>query len=283
LLGAFLFTLVWLVTIEPCSTSDSIHSAIKLVFGRKSHKSSSLTELAKLSAWIEKTGKIFRSSKSDDDAADKDEDGDEDGDRDGDGSDDDGQQSTATATSADPFRLVLLGDSLVSESYKKLDLGGVIESLLDGAVADVSVINCGKSGSQIHTIKQRPLLNCTLPHTPDATILFFDSDVSAVDETELTADEVADVRAQYRADTSYVVQTLLDAGSQVLFFFYSSFGCDMPFLLSLSPHKHNTVHIRPPRSRCARPGCWARVPGCSGRCTRRGCTRSKRCWTSTRR
>ena len=217
LLGAFLFTLVWLVTIEPCGTSDSIHSAIKLVFGRKSHKST-VTELAKFTAWIEKSGKIFRNSKSEADGEDEQGDSGDSSSSDNDNNDDIEEPLPSVLSSSsvsDPFRLVLLGDSLVSESYKKLDLGGVIESLLDSATTEVSVINCGKSGSQIHTIRQRPLLNCTLPHSPDATILFFDSDVSAVDEADMTDEEVADVRAQYKTDTSYVVQTLLDAGSQV--------------------------------------------------------------------
>ena len=232
LLGSLLFTLIWLVTIEPCSTSDSIHSSIKYVFGKTGSHSNN-QQIQSLAHWedanmvnwegadfmspvrrlfagqeqrsrfgrgrgsssrqrksrrrtIEKSGKIFRNADKDDgedrndnnddeeeEEEEEKEEEEEDEEDEGDSSNnDDNTYSTSSALSS-TFRLVLLGDSLMSESYKKSNLGGVIEDMLSSET--VSVINCAKSGSEIRIIRERPLLNCTLPHNPDATILFFDT------------------------------------------------------------------------------------------------------------
>ena len=232
LLGSLLFTLIWLVTIEPCSTSDSIHSSIKYVFGKTGSHSNS-QQIQSLAHWegtnmvnwegadimspvrrllvgqgkgsrfgrrgssnewksrrrrtMEKSGKVFRNSDKDDGGEHNDEEKDEEvieddeeedeelgkSSTDGKADDDHDNTDSASATLSSTFRLVLLGDSLMSESYKKTNLGGVIEDLLSSET--VSVINCAKSGSEIRVIRERPLLNCTLPHNPDATILFFDT------------------------------------------------------------------------------------------------------------
>lgn len=121
--------------------------------------------------------------------------------------------------------IVLLGDSLIAYSCQDNDLPDKIDKYIDYSV---QYSNCGKPSHTIQNIRDRlgPLLSNIWSKTSGQkqnnnkksfimVILFWDSDVSDIDESGLTESEVYALRSTYETNVRYVVENLLDAGAYV--------------------------------------------------------------------
>lgn len=105
------------------------------------------------------------------------------------------------------FQVTLFGDSLINRPFLNLDLDGKIKSYLPQFSLDIS--NIASSGCKISDMRNKlgDIIDAEI--RPDAVILYWDSDVSDVDESKLSADEVDDLRSKYREDLSYILQELV--------------------------------------------------------------------------
>ena len=105
------------------------------------------------------------------------------------------------------FRVALFGDSLISRPALNLDLNGKIKSFLPQF--EVEMTNVASSGSKIFDMRSRLGEIIDVEFVPDAVILYWDSDVSDVDESKMTLDEVDDLRMQYRDNLSFTLSQLV--------------------------------------------------------------------------
>ena len=70
-------------------------------------------------------------------------------------------------------------------------------------------MNVASSGSKIFDMRSKLGDILDLEAVPHAVILYWDSDVSDVDESKMTADEVDDLRTQYRDNLSFTLSQLV--------------------------------------------------------------------------
>lgn len=105
------------------------------------------------------------------------------------------------------FRVSLFGDSLISRPALNLDLNGKIKSFLPQF--ELEITNVASSGSKIFDMRSKLGDILDLEAVPHAVILYWDSDVSDVDESKMTADEVDDLRTQYRDNLSFTLSQLV--------------------------------------------------------------------------
>lgn len=111
-----------------------------------------------------------------------------------------------TVESQKVTRVVLFGDSLINKPFNWYDFGDMIRSRLPENPTEF--INEGQNGNTILSMRNR--LDSALAHDGDAVIMFWDSDVSDIDETVLTYEEVVELRARYVANLRYVVNATLN-------------------------------------------------------------------------
>lgn len=105
------------------------------------------------------------------------------------------------------FQVTLFGDSLIDRPFLNLDLDGKIKSYLPQFTLEIS--NVASSGVKISDMRNR-LDEVLDPEVkPDAIILYWDSDVSDVDESKMTSDEVDELRDKYKEDLSYLLSQLV--------------------------------------------------------------------------
>jgi len=114
-------------------------------------------------------------------------------------------------------RIVFVGDSLVHRSAEE-------HGMLDLIRADLAarhprrtfeLVDAGINGNRIADISER-LFDDVLELHPDAVVLYWDSDVSDVDEHNMAPDEVRKVRADYEKDLRSVLGRLAGSGTHVV-------------------------------------------------------------------
>lgn len=108
------------------------------------------------------------------------------------------------------MHLCLLGDSLINKPFHHFDLAGRINSHL---TYPMNITNYGVNGNEIHDIAARTktaLADSGNP--PDALILFWDSDCSNVAEFRQSDEQIAQTRAWYVANLTWVINTTLSSG-----------------------------------------------------------------------
>lgn len=129
-------------------------------------------------------------------------------------------------------RIVFVGDSLVHRSASDY---GMLEAIRgDLAVhhpsLPVDVVDAGVNGDRIADIRRRLDADVLGLH-PDAVVLYWDSDVSDVDEVRMKPDEVRTLRAAYEADLQTVLERLAASGAHVIM--------SGPTLIGERPHPRN--------------------------------------------
>ena len=92
------------------------------------------------------------------------------------------------------------------------------------------LLDAGVNGDRIADIRER-LEDDVLALRPDVVILYWDSDVSDVDEADKTPDEVRQLRELYERDVVTVLQRLAAAGAHVVM--------SGPTLIGERPHARN--------------------------------------------
>ena len=114
-------------------------------------------------------------------------------------------------------RIVFVGDSLVHKS-------AVDHGLLDQVSAQLAsrhpaqrfeVLDAGVNGNTIADIQAR-LDDDVIALRPAAVVLYWDSDVSDVDESRMSAAEVAALRSAYRSILQDVLTRLVRSGAHVI-------------------------------------------------------------------
>ena len=111
--------------------------------------------------------------------------------------------------------VLLLGDSLINRPYNEHNLSGIIASLVDLPPGDsIEYINAGNNGNEIADILARtPQALAT--YTPWATILFWDSDCSNIDESTMTPAQVAQLRQNYTDNVMRVISLVVASKSKL--------------------------------------------------------------------
>jgi hypothetical protein len=112
-----------------------------------------------------------------------------------------------------PIRIVLLGDSLVNKPFWMFDLGGKIADMLPSYT--YQIYNQAQDGRTISRIRHE-LLPAVLARKPHALLMLWDTDCSDVDESDMSAEEVAGVRAAFVSDLRYVINATLSAGTMYM-------------------------------------------------------------------
>jgi lysophospholipase L1-like esterase len=129
-------------------------------------------------------------------------------------------------------RIVFVGDSLVHRSAAD---HGMLDAVRDELAAgfpstSFEVVDAGSNGDRIADILRRIDEDVIALH-PDAVVLYWDSDVSDVDEAAMKPHEVRRVRAAYEHDVQLVLQRLVASGAYVIM--------SGPTLIGERPHPGN--------------------------------------------
>jgi dipeptidyl aminopeptidase/acylaminoacyl peptidase len=115
------------------------------------------------------------------------------------------------------IRIVFVGDSLLhrsGEDYRLFDL--IREELARRhPYVAIEVVDAAVNGNRIADVRER-LRRDVLDLHPAAVVLYWDSDVSDVDEGSMRPDEVRAVRAAYEGDTTMVAKALVESGAYVV-------------------------------------------------------------------
>jgi lysophospholipase L1-like esterase len=127
---------------------------------------------------------------------------------------------------------VFLGDSLVHRSDGDHGLLDLVRRGLEGGERGrrFELVEAGRNGNRIADLRKR-LREDVLARQPSAVVLYWDSDVSDVNEADLTPGQVAQVRAAYESDLAQVLGTLVGAGAYVI--------VTGPTLIGEKPHGQN--------------------------------------------
>jgi len=129
-------------------------------------------------------------------------------------------------------RIVFVGDSLVHRSAAD---HGLLDAIRDELAAGFparafDLVDAGSNGDRIAEIRER-LDEDVLALHPDAVVLYWDSDVSDVDEAGMPPGEVRRVRAAYEDSVREVLQRLVSSGAHVI--------VSGPTLIGERPHPGN--------------------------------------------
>jgi hypothetical protein len=111
------------------------------------------------------------------------------------------------------YKVVLLGDSLIGKPFERFQLDQKIKAYLPRYNLDI--IRCAENGARIAGIRDIIMPECALPATPDAVILFWDSDCSDVNEDEMDSEGVKDTRAAYYSGVVATINQLTQTGAFV--------------------------------------------------------------------
>lgn len=110
------------------------------------------------------------------------------------------------------FHVVLFGDSLIHKPFLEFDLGGKIQALLPQF--HLQIKDCGFNAATINDLRtNKPYIDCVLSQENNAVILFWDSDVSNVDEWTMSETEVQKLREKYIENLELVIETIQDTGA----------------------------------------------------------------------
>ena len=134
------------------------------------------------------------------------------------------------------FQVFLFGDSLINKPFMNLDLEGKMKTYLPQFSLDIT--NVASNGCKISNMRDRLEHIIEADPKPDAVLLYWDSDVSDVDESRMSSDEVNDLRSKYRSDLSYLLSELTSnityvalAGPGILGIEEILFRCYMIYIL----------------------------------------------------
>jgi hypothetical protein len=111
--------------------------------------------------------------------------------------------AAAAAAAADSSNLtvVLLGDSLINRPCEMFNLTERLVNMTEPAPGtSLRFVNAGNNGEEIASIEARTAAVLAANAPVWAVILFWDSDCSNVDESKLSPQEVAQLRANYSAN-----------------------------------------------------------------------------------
>ena len=108
------------------------------------------------------------------------------------------------------FNVALIGDSLWHKPCGSFDLIGKLNALLP----DYNIIfhDYGSNGAKIQDIYSK-LVTDVIHTKPDAYLLFWDSDVSDINEQEMTEDQITQIRMDYTNTLNKLVETILETNS----------------------------------------------------------------------
>ena len=111
-------------------------------------------------------------------------------------------------------QVALLGDSLMRHAYYFLDLPNQIKIELQKLNSSFSYDNINYTCSAVDASRIANIRNSQLwpaiELQPDATFIFWDTDVSDVTEWGMNAQEAEDLRNTFRSNVDYVVTSLLN-------------------------------------------------------------------------
>ena len=96
---------------------------------------------------------------------------------------------------------------MINRPFQNLDLDGKIRSYLPQF--DLDITNIASSGCKISDMRNKLGDVFDTKVKLDAVILYWDSDVSDVDESKMSVTEVEDLRLKYRTDLSYILTELV--------------------------------------------------------------------------
>lgn len=128
------------------------------------------------------------------------------------------------------FKVALFGDSLISRPWLNLDLEGKIKSYLPQLQLEITSV--ASNGCKIADMRGRLGDLIDTDSKPDAVILYWDSDVSDVDESKMTSDLVDELRLKYTEDLSFILSELVSNITYV--------AVAGPGILGKSYHSHRT-------------------------------------------
>ncbi len=114
-------------------------------------------------------------------------------------------------------RIVFFGDSLVHRSEGDHGLLDLVRRGLEERERGrrFELFEAGRNGDKIADLKKR-LNDDVLARRPSAVVLYWDSDVSDVDEGRLAPAQFATVRAAYESNLSDVLRALVGARTHVI-------------------------------------------------------------------
>jgi lysophospholipase L1-like esterase len=124
---------------------------------------------------------------------------------------------TLPAPAMPDARIVFVGDSLVHSSARDHHLLDRIHEELVRLHPErtFDIVEAGVNGDRIADIRAR-LDRDVLDLRPHAVVLYWDSDVSDVDERSMTRDEVRQIRAAYDDNVRAVIGRLVASGAYVI-------------------------------------------------------------------
>lgn len=105
--------------------------------------------------------------------------------------------------------IVLLGDSLINVPFRRWKLQNKIDEQLD---REVNLYNYGINGNRIISILDR-VDNVLNESSPQYVILFWDTDCSDTDESTMDAEQIMELRDNYRKNLIEVCTRIKNTGS----------------------------------------------------------------------
>ena len=106
----------------------------------------------------------------------------------------------------------LFGDSLLNIPFQTFGLGDKLQALLPSV--KLLITNQACNGQTIANLKDR--LEFVYEEKPDLVLMHWDTDVSDVDESQLTEAQVVSLRGTYEENLHFVVSELLRNNSFVI-------------------------------------------------------------------
>lgn len=111
------------------------------------------------------------------------------------------------------IKIALLGDSLTRRSFVYFDLANLILQKLQNIQSRLNYnieYNClAIDGSKIIDVEVTQLWPA-IDWKPNATIIFWDTDISDVDEYDMPSEDVTNIRNQFQVTVNTVVNTILN-------------------------------------------------------------------------
>lgn len=121
--------------------------------------------------------------------------------------------SNTCIDSTQQIKVALMGDSLMSQAYFDFNLADQIMSELRSRNNMISYnisFRCFAIGGSAIVDIRRGQLWPVIEYQPNCTILFWDTDVSGVDEPSMKPEESDSLRATFRTNVEVVTETILN-------------------------------------------------------------------------
>ena len=116
--------------------------------------------------------------------------------------------------SSSPRTIVLLGDSLINRPWNEHNLSSKIFALLPPTPFNLSLINAGNNGEEVaSTLARTPAM--LQQYKPWGVLWFWDSDCSNIDESTMTPQQVAALRANYSLHVTQTAALIQASGARL--------------------------------------------------------------------